>query len=138
MKIFFHKLFFTIWPATIWSAIIFILLTIPGSGLPEQDIFNIPNLDKVLHAILFFVFTWLWAKSIHKDKPNINFKKQIIFIAVIATLYGIALEYVQLFVDRDFDVWDMVADGAGAFACVLFYKKLAPVKTGAATKTNCL
>lgn len=128
MKLFFYKLFFTIWPATIWSAIIFILLTTPGSGLPEQDIFNIPNLDKVLHAILFFVFTWLWAKSIHKDKPNINIKKQIIIIGVIATLYGIALEYVQLFVDRDFDVWDMVADGAGAFVCVLFFKKIGPGK----------
>ena len=128
MKPFFHKLFFTIWPTTIWSVIIFILLATPGSGLPRQHILNIPNLDKVLHAILFFVFTWLWAKKIHKDKPNINIKKQIIIIAVIATLYGIALEYVQLFVDRDFDIWDMVADGAGAFACVLFYKKIGPGK----------
>ena len=123
MKLFFNKLLFIIWPATIWSALIFILLVAPGKSLPPQNLLGIPQLDKVLHAFLFFVFTWLWTKTIAEKKVQANFKKQIVAIAVLATLYGIALEYVQLYVGRDFDVWDMVADAAGAFTFVLFYKK---------------
>lgn len=122
MKVFFHKFFSTIWPATIWSALIFILLATPGSSLPPQHFLGIPQLDKVVHACLFFVFTWLWAKSIAADKFQFSFKKQIIVIAILATLYGIALEFVQLYVGRDFDVWDMAADAAGAFFCVFCIK----------------
>ena len=42
--------------------------------------------------------------------------RTILTIVIIATLYGIAMEYVQGWVGRDFDVWDMVADAAGAVA----------------------
>jgi VanZ family protein len=129
MKLFVHKLLSTIWPAAIWSALIFLLLVIPGNGFPSASLFGITHLDKAVHAYLFFVFTWLWAKRISTTALHPTYKKQLITIAFLATFYGIVMEFVQLYVGRDFDVWDMVADGAGAFLCAaILLKKIGPGK----------
>jgi VanZ family protein len=129
MKLFVHKLLSTIWPAAIWSALIFILLVIPGDGLPSVGLFGNKQMDKAVHAFLFFVFAWLWAKRISATTFQPIYKKQLITIAVLATFYGIVLEFVQLYVGRDFDIWDMVADGAGAFLCAaILLKKIGPGK----------
>jgi len=44
------------------------------------------------------------------------------WMAVIAFLYGIGMEFVQryLVVNRSFDVGDIIADGVGALAGFLF------------------
>jgi VanZ like family len=111
----------TKWPAIIWSAIIFVLLAMPGSGLFNETWFSQVQLDKFVHAILFFVLTWLWVHYLQKGKTIPL--AILLLIGAIATLYGIAMEYIQLYVGRDFSVGDMVADGVGAFLGALIARK---------------
>ncbi|MEJ8816776.1 VanZ family protein [Lacibacter sp. H407] len=106
----------TKWPAIIWSVIIFLLLAMPPINLGEKQVIGFSGLDKFIHFFLFglMVFLWGFYQQQFISSGKLFFKKLLI-IVVIATLYGIAMEYVQGWVGRDFDVWDMVADAAGAF-----------------------
>jgi VanZ like family len=111
----------TKWPAIIWSAIVFILLAMPGTGLFNETWFSKVHMDKLVHAFLFYVLTWLWVNYAQRVK-TISTTVLMLFGAM-ATLYGVVMEYVQLYVGRDFSVGDMVADGAGAFFGILVSRK---------------
>jgi VanZ family protein len=106
-------------PALLWTIFIFILLSLPGSMLPNEEHLAIPNLDKYVHVILFgsFVFLWSFYYGVKKEKVK-NPGQRYVFILVIACLYGIAMEYIQKYFipNRDFDIFDITADIAGAVA----------------------
>jgi VanZ family protein len=120
--------FGTKWPALIWSAIVFVLLSAPSRSFHFSDerLFRIPHTDKLVHAAIFLILVVLWAYHFAKSSPRV-FYKAVLTTAVLATAYGIAMEFVQLYVGRDFDVFDMVADAAGAAIGWLYaVKKISP------------
>ena len=121
MKKRFQTYLTTKWPAIIWSAIVFVLLAMPGDGLPSKDLYFIPHFDKLVHATIFFILVWLWAK--HLNKKNTLSSKTLFLIALAATAYGIVMEFVQIYTGRDFSVGDMVADGAGAILAIIISRK---------------
>jgi VanZ family protein len=105
--------------ALIWTIIIFILLALPGKMLPEEEHMAIPNLDKYVHMILFGSFVILWSfYYAAKKEPENQSRRRFILILIIACLYGIAMEFIQKYFipNRDFDVYDIAADIAGALA----------------------
>ena len=129
MKQLAQKYFSTKWPALIWSAIVFVLLAMPSRSFqfPNERLFVIPHFDKFVHAAVFLVIVILWAFYFATKTSTVKFSSVILITAVLVTVYGMALEYVQLFVGRDFDVWDMVADGTGATLGWLYnIKKISP------------
>jgi VanZ family protein len=72
-------------------------------------------------------------------------RKIFIWIGIIGLVYGAGMEFVQKYFipNRSFDIGDIIADGIGSAIGVFystrrFIKKLTPVETGVATKTNCL
>ena len=100
-----------------WTLLIIILLCIPGSYVPGNGLFGIPNLDKVVHVFLFgfnvlFWGFYYWSRQFAKPRM----KKIVIVITVLTIILGIAMEYVQLnFVpNRSFDGGDIIADIVGA------------------------
>lgn len=101
-------------PALVWVALIYILLTMPGKDVPSGGIFDIPNFDKLVHAGLFGMLVLLATFPFFRSK----YASAVLFlkITLLAILYGVAMEFVQKYftVDRDFDIWDMVADAFGA------------------------
>ncbi|HLY69396.1 MAG TPA: VanZ family protein [Puia sp.] len=114
---FFKKHFNHIFYPVAWSIIILILLTLPGSMLPHEKVFSIPNFDKLVHMILFGGFVLLW--SIYFNKKIINQKKLLVVffrIFILASVYGASTEFIQKYFipSRDFDVADILADVAGA------------------------
>lgn len=111
----------TKWPAIIWSAIVFVLLAMPGDGLPSEELYFIPHFDKLVHATLFFILVWLWVK--HLKAKNTVSSKALFLITLAATAYGVAMEFVQIYTGRDFSVGDMLADGVGAFLGALITQK---------------
>jgi len=116
----------TKWPAIIWSVFVFILLVLPPEALNKERKIEFVQLDKIIHFFLFGILAGLWA---HYKKQQLQ--KQLfpfLFIMAVTAIYGIATEFVQDWVGRDFDVWDMVADAAGAlvFVCWVWYKKEDP------------
>jgi VanZ family protein len=104
-------------PALSWSLLIFILLTIPGKMLPDENQLTIPNLDKLVHIILFgcFVFLWSFYFARRKDLQN-RLNKKLFRVFLIACFFGIAMEFVQKYFipNRDFDIYDIAADIIGA------------------------
>ncbi|NCU05858.1 MAG: VanZ family protein [Chitinophagaceae bacterium] len=119
----------TKWPAIIWSVIVFLLLVMPPVSLNKEKQIEVSGLDKVTHFFLFGLLVYLWGyylKTTSTERQKL--KRNLVIITIASSFYGIAMEYVQDWVGRDFDVWDMVADTAGAVAAfiVLVLEKRKP------------
>ena len=116
------KLLSSIWPAIIWTFVIFILLVMPTKGIEGASVNEIPNADKYLHAILFAVFGFLWFSFFSLHYP---LKGKIIFLAIffIGSFYGLGMEFVQkYFTERDFSLMDALADAVGTMIGLLTKK----------------
>ena len=84
----------------------------------QVSFLDIIYFDKWVHAGLFGGMTFLFSfPFIKKFKAT---KKLLIYIAILCALYGVAMEYVQKYIafERDFDYFDMLADGVG---CIIGY-----------------
>lgn len=99
----------------LWTLLIIILLSIPGSAIPKVSI-GLQHVDKLVHFILFGIFPVLWSYYFIQKKGNTNWKQLILIFCIISILLGISLEYVQHYfvVNRDFDLADIIADSLGA------------------------
>jgi len=110
-------------PARLWTLFILILMAIPGNMLPREETTFIPNLDKLVHATLFgsFVFLWSIYYATRKEKNN-NSYSRFVLILIIACLYGVATELMQKYLipNRDYDIFDILADSIGAVLGFLF------------------
>jgi VanZ family protein len=116
------KLLSSIWSALIWTMLIFILLVMPTTGLEGKDVNEIPNVDKIVHVILFAVFSFLWFSFFDSNYPQ---KRNLIFpaIFIMGSLYGLGMEFVQkYFTERSFSLMDALADSIGILIG-LFIKK---------------
>ncbi len=104
------------WPTVIWAAIIFILLTIPGSSIPSEGLFGLPDLDKIVHVFIFGTLVVLWSRyAIFRFS---NQKNPVIMVAIVllSCLFGVGMEYFQKYFEpsRSFDPGDMAADAIGS------------------------
>ena len=114
-----HWLLRSRWPATLWTALIFVMLVIPESGLPKSGMLGIPNLDKVAHVVLFGVFVALWFHRLAADTTT-SPGRLLLRLFLLSSAYGIAMEFVQLgFTNRAFEGLDIMADILGAGAAAL-------------------
>ena len=108
------QLFKTIWPAIIWSALIFVLLSLPGSELPEAPHF--PLFDKMIHVFLFGTHVYLWNRYL-APRAGSDRRVWVFFLTfLISSLYGIGMEYYQKYFvpNRGYETGDMIADITGA------------------------
>lgn len=106
-------------PVVAWAGVLFWLSDQPASAFQGSEAFrasdiDVPGRDYLVHAGLYFVLgglLWLWARL------GMGLSEMLaVPVAVgFAVLYGISDEWHQSFVPgRSPDVWDVVADGAGA------------------------
>ncbi len=116
--------------ALVWTLLVFILLTIPGKMLPDENQLTIPNLDKLVHIILFgcFVFLWSFYFASRKDLHT-PLNKKLFHILLIACLFGTAMEFIQKYFipNRDFDIYDIAADIIGAICGYLIARLIVRV-----------
>jgi VanZ family protein len=84
--------------------------------LPNEQHFNIPQLDKLVHIILFGSFVFLWSFYFSAKKPNENLRKKYLRITILACIYGYVMELIQKYFipNRDYDLYDVAADAIGA------------------------
>lgn len=96
-----------------WTIFIEVLLCLPGSALPDEAGFHIPNIDKVAHVIIFGAFVGFWCLYF-SWKVQTHEKLKVIFFCVFiaAAINGIAIEYIQKYYipNRSFDQGDIIAD----------------------------
>lgn len=122
MKLLFSKYLITKWPAIIWSVIVFILLVLPPLSIAKETQLPITHFDKLIHFLLFGILVFLWGSYLKtKNQLSKKFILLLFIVFLVATGYGILMEFVQLKVGRDFDVWDMLADAVGSFTAWLYF-----------------
>ena len=107
--------------AIIWIVLIAILHVIPGSDFPEVSFSSFFQIDKLIHAILFLVASYLLAIA-WVERQKSGFLHYIV-IALIA--YGLVLELLQglVFVERSADILDWLADSIGVLLGVVIFHK---------------
>ena len=115
------KLRYALWPAVLWSAIIFILLIIPGQDFPTGP--KIPFADKIIHVFLFGVQVFLWCRYIDRT-DTVKVLWIFLLTLLISCIYGIAMEYVQKYwiANRGFETGDILADITGSVIGWLIYR----------------
>jgi len=99
--------------AIAWTILIQVLLCLPGSTLPSGGVFEIPQLDKIVHIVLFGGLTGLWCYYYYLTGTPAGKLKTIFFIIyLLAAANGIILEFIQrdYIPNRSFDQGDIIAD----------------------------
>ena len=94
---------------------------IPGNNLPKA---RVENLDKVLHSILFFLFSFSAIIGFIKQSqfPKIHFDA-VKYVVGIGAILAIITEVIQHFIipRRSFDVFDILADLVGIILAFCFF-----------------
>ena len=107
-------------------ALIFILLSIPGDRLPNQDHWwkDLP-IDKMVHMILFGVLAFgFFANFRASKKIQLQGDRPKALALLFCATLGIGMEYYQKFFvpTRGFEVADMLADTFGAILALPIFK----------------
>ncbi len=103
--------------AIAWTILIQVLLCLPGSTIPSCGLFEIPQLDKIVHITLFGGFTGFWCYFYYlKGTPPGKLKTIFFIIYILASTNGIILEFIQrdYIPNRSFDLGDIIADMIGS------------------------
>ncbi len=117
MMIFLKKYFSKWWIAAGWAAFMGVLLFMPGSMLPHENTFAIPQFDKIVHMCMFGGFVFLWSLfASNREMPLKRLLSWFFFIFGLGIFYGIASEFIQKYFipGRDYDNADIIADMIGA------------------------
>ena len=112
-----QKLLVKVYVPIAWTLVIIILLCIPGTMLPSEEGFSVPNFDKLIHWVLFGLFVFLWCFYFRSKKYRFK-KLMIIFFLVflLSNILGVTMEFVQrcCVPFRDFSEGDIIADMIGS------------------------
>lgn len=101
--------------STVWLVTILTICWLPQSAIVEPTWFNIPNLDKIVHFILFFV----WAIFLYCDIKQ----KKITIILLLGIFTACLTELLQpLIALRACDWQDGAADISGLLAGLIIMK----------------
>jgi VanZ family protein len=117
MMIFLKKYFSRWWVAAGWAVFMGVLLFMPGSMLPHENTFAIPQFDKIVHMGMFGGFVFLWCLCIsNREMPLKRLLALFFVIFLLGASYGIASEFIQKYFipGRDYDNVDIIADMIGA------------------------
>lgn len=110
------------WPGLFWTGLVFYLLGMDTQGMEEMSIMKLYGIDKLVHFILFAVFSLLWTIRLY-PKP-VDHKSWLLLVIVLGAAYGMGMEYYQkFFTNRSFSYWDGLADALGSVAGAWVAKK---------------
>src|ERR1700733_7459909 len=100
-----------------WTFFIVFLLSIPGTMLPSEQNFSVPQFDKLVHICLFggFVLSWNFYLS-KRPISTARMLRWFFLIFILGNSLGIGMEFAQKYLIpfRDFDTEDIIADMIGA------------------------
>jgi VanZ family protein len=112
--------------AILWTVVIMLLCWLPGPMVQELEHgsswFKIPDLDKLVHAGIFVVFSILWARALIS-------RRRFAWVALGGVVLAILTELVQNLpiVGRDGEVSDAITDFGGVLAGMVLAPLVEPV-----------
>ena len=114
---FIKKYFSALYVPVIWTLLICVAMFTPGSYIPNEKKFTIPNFDKLVHAGLFGGFVFLWSLYLTRGhRTGSRLLLGFFCFYLLSTGFGVASEFIQKYwiPGRDFDLADIIADMFGA------------------------
>lgn len=121
------------WKSITWGAFILITCSLPGDELNRVKLINIPHMDKLVHLVLYLIFSLLLISENNAKKyANGVTVNAIITAAGIALGYGAMVELLQyyIFTSRSAELWDMIANTLGFIAAAFAYQWVNRVTDG--------
>lgn len=115
-------------PAFLWLLLVSGLSVMPGAQLPK---FNLFSIDKLAHAGVYGILTWLLLWGMGRAQPNTPLRPaQVAGAILFATGYGILMEFVQyaFIPGRFYEIDDMIANAVGSVAAWLGWKMMGVLK----------
>jgi VanZ family protein len=107
-----------------WTAVTIFLLCLPGSVIPSAGVFATKGIDKVVHAILFGGIVLLGGFNLYiRRNEKQKWQQIIVLLTLFSVGLGIGLEFLQrdYIPNRSFDVYDIMADSAGAIIAAVYH-----------------
>ena len=106
------------------SLLVLILSTIPGNSLHKVPIIEIPNLDKLIHFIMYFSLATSLLLDVYKVRSFVSFRV-VWFTIFYSFLYGILMELLQKYFveNRTSDILDVLANTVGLLFAIFFFFK---------------
>jgi VanZ family protein len=119
----------SLWPVVLWAIAILGLHVIPSRHIPEPPDWSISE-DKLVHFFLFAGLSFLMLRYKHLKLGKWD-GGMILTAIILASLYGLAMEMVQLAIPgRKFDLVDLVADILGVLAGNFIYVRFVKLIKG--------
>ncbi len=115
------------WKALAWGIIILVLSSISGIKVQKLYSGDFQHMDKIIHFIMYFVFTFFLLDGIRNAKGRDFFHAREIFWALtISIFFGVFMEILQItfFVNRSGEILDFVANTLGSLTAALISGKI--------------
>lgn len=113
-------------PAVIIATICYmVLITVLSLVKFSDDTIKveIANIDKVVHFCFYFGMNFLLLLMYHLYTLRTKVW-QIIGVTCLTVTYGFIIEVIQLYVGRDFDIGDIMANAVGATLSLALYSSI--------------
>jgi len=113
-------------PGIAWFFILLFLMCLPGSEVPSAGWLDKIYFDKWVHIGVFGLLVTLFCRPFYRSGfSNVQRIQFFIKIAMAASIWGLAIEFIQKFFvpGRDFDIYDWIADTVGAITAYWFCRK---------------
>jgi hypothetical protein len=114
---FLRKHFGKLYIPVTWTILVIVGCCLPGSMVPDERGFKIPNFDKFVHLAMFGGFVFLWNLYLtNRPIPLPKLLRLFFLFYMLSNLLGISMEIVQKYwiPGRDYDTYDIIADMFGA------------------------
>jgi VanZ family protein len=127
-------------PALAWAVFILIITGLPGKFVPRVTSFwEWVSYDKIVHIGIFAILSFLIMQGLIKQ--YLESKRRYLFVTAavgFSLVYGLLTEVLQanVFIGRDGNLYDFLADSAGAFCGWLIFSYVNKKKIKTYTKTN--
>jgi VanZ family protein len=109
------------WRAILWIIIIALACLMPGDQLPNTSFFSkIPYFDKIVHFTMYFIFALFLMSGFSRQYGKTS-AKAYIFSFIVAFMFGVMIEFIQEWVGRSYDIYDMMANTAGIIVSLLLF-----------------
>ncbi len=113
-----HKKRAVIYLTILYIALITILSLIPISS---STALNIPHQDKFIHILFYLGLNILLLLSIANNSKYRCSITNVALVTLASILYSVAIEYLQPYIGRNYDVGDIIANSVGAILGALLF-----------------
>jgi len=107
---------------SIITALIILYLSLaPADTFDKVNVFNFPNIDKVVHLCMYFGLTIV---LLYENRMTVKGLRSFVLLAIFPLAYGILMEFLQswLTTTRHAEFFDAVFDFIGIIIALIVWK----------------